>query len=262
MAKKSNRTSKKFETKYIWQVYRLANMGLKRRAIAAELGLTSSCLGNWIRHREDVREAYEEGQQDYRTSVDKAPAEVHVQSYMDYVYGELPAPLQRLWDSIDLSYRHDKDSAVRIANMLKDKGDKELQRLFIHALVTSNFNVNFALGQMRVSRSKLDRWCRDADFASLLRSIKWYKQNWIEAALLQKIADGDTKAIIFANKTLNKARGYSEKIEVEHKGSIEHSVKLEDLDLPTAVLEKILDAIEEAEKGEKIESKTIEGAVV
>jgi len=60
-------------------------------------------------------------------------------------------------------------------------------------------------------------WCEeDEAYGEEARRIKNEEfGDFVESALLQRIQEGDTKAIIFALKTRFKDRGYSEKIEVQ-----------------------------------------------
>ena len=55
---------------------------------------------------------------------------------------------------------------------------------------------------------------------------------------------GTSSAIIFANRTLNRDRGYSEKLLVEHSGTIQHLlIPLQRLNLPMEVLLQIEEAM-------------------
>lgn len=55
----------------------------------------------------------------------------------------------------------------------------------------------------------------DPEFAAKVDAIREAQKDFVEDALIKKIADGDTKAIIFASKCLLKDRGYNEKQQID-----------------------------------------------
>ena len=72
----------------------------------------------------------------------------------------------------------------------------------------------------------------DKDFEEAYKSAIAQKRDFVEDALLKKIREGDTSAIIFAAKTLllnQPERGYApveRRVKAEHEGSIEHTHKI------------------------------------
>lgn len=98
-----------------------------------------------------------------------------------------------------------------------------------------------------MSKATLNHWIRDdPEFADLLDEIHWHKKNWVEQHLMHRLASGDSAATIFANRTLNRDRGYNDKIQLEHSGevSVHHQViAVDDLSLPIDVRKKILEAL-------------------
>jgi len=75
--------------------------------------------------------------------------------------------------------------------------------------------------------------------------IHWHKANYFESAFIGRVAAGDTPAIIHAVKTKCRHRGYNDKIEVEHSGTIgnEHTFSITDLDLDVDTRKKVLEAL-------------------
>ena len=55
----------------------------------------------------------------------------------------------------------------------------------------------------------------DPEFAAKVDAIREAQKDFVEDALIKKIAEGDTKAIIFASKCLLKDRGYNEKQQID-----------------------------------------------
>jgi hypothetical protein len=93
----------------------------------------------------------------------------------------------------------------------KKSGKAERQGAFIKAYLASAFNVSSACRQVDIDRSTYYKWLEDDGFASKLNEAKEAKKDFIESMLLEKVAKGDTIAIIFACKCLLADRGYVEK---------------------------------------------------
>lgn len=180
--------------------------------------------------------------------------------FRDYVYGKLQPETKALWDRICLCEKID-DPDRDAWEIIKDVGDYTRKQLFIYALVHTNFNPSNACKKVGIGRDTLRYWMKDETFQELMKEIHWHKCNFFEEALVMRIKDGDTAAIIFANRTMNRDRGYGDKVEVEHTGTVQHNhllsqVNLEELDLSLETRREILLAIRK--KKEQREPKLIQ----
>lgn len=82
-------------------------------------------------------------------------------------------------------------------------------------------NISITCKQCGITRKTFYEWLKnDAEFAAQITDIKENEVvDFVENALMKRIQDGDTTAIIFACKTLGKKRGYVEKTEHEVSGN-------------------------------------------
>jgi hypothetical protein len=85
---------------------------------------------------------------------------------------------------------------------LTKSGKEERQDAFIQAYLGSAFNISSACRQVAIDRSTYYKWLEETEFASKLNEAKEAKKDFIESVLLEKVAKGDTIAIIFACKCL------------------------------------------------------------
>jgi hypothetical protein len=100
-----------------------------------------------------------------------------------------------------------KTTALRIVI----HGKSARQDAFIKAYLASAFNISSACRQIAIDRSTFYKWLEEPDFARQLNEAKESKKDFIESMLLEKVAKGDTIAIIFACKCLLADRGYVER---------------------------------------------------
>jgi hypothetical protein len=94
---------------------------------------------------------------------------------------------------------------------LAKTGKAERQDAFIQAYLANAFNISSACRQVSIDRSTYYKWLEHTVFSDKLREAKEAKKDFIESMLLEKVAKGDTIAIIFACKCLLADRGYVEK---------------------------------------------------
>ena len=99
---------------------------------------------------------------------------------------------------------------------MEDRHKRKLfrQRAFIDAYQKNLFNVTGACRTLKINRTTYYEWLQDKDseqFKAALKAAHDQKCDFIENALLTKIREGDTTAIIFAAKCLLKDRGYLER---------------------------------------------------
>jgi hypothetical protein len=242
MAKKKQRT-KGNET--VWndgmylKAYLLAKDGLSDEQIGRALGYGKNTMSNQMKARPFLKEAVE-------TARKETP---RAQRFFEYIYEHLPPRLQNLWNQIE-AVEKSPSAYIRVKKMMENKNDRFRQHLFLHAFVTRNFNASAALKSIGLSYSRLRRWMQvDPDFVELMDEMLFHKKNFVESALMKLVSDGDNAAVIFANKTLNRDRGYSERqdIHVEHEHTHKHVIDLESLNLSLDIKKAILLAIREKE---------------
>jgi hypothetical protein len=194
---------KKWDVEFIFKAYDLAKVGSSEYKIAAALGVERQTVRNWRKMHPLFDKAIKIGK---RTSQAGG-----TNTFIDYVYGMLPKELKSVWDEMQ-SYGENL-SRSKIEALLWDKGKRFRQHLFIHALVHCNFNASEACRKVGITYDALQKWQeKDPIFTDLLTEVHIHKKNFFEGALINLIANGDTSATIFANKTINRDRGYSDKL--------------------------------------------------
>ena len=164
-------------------------------------------------------------------------------SFAEYIFQHLSPEAQAIWEKI--KFWESSNSAYDKINAILEGKSKQLrQELFIHAMVSSSWNPSEACRIVGVSRNLLERWKRhDLEFRQLIEEIQWHKRNFYEQALDDLVASGNPGAVMFVNRTVNADRGFNERIQLEHTGTIEVGFTIEDLDLDMDTRIKILDAI-------------------
>ena len=106
----------------------------------------------------------------------------------------------------------------------KNPGKSARQRQFLDAYISNLFSVAKAVRAVGISRSVYYHWRdNDAEFMEQLDDARESKKDFIENALMAKVAKGDIIAIIFASKCLLSDRGYLPdkllKLDVHHSES-------------------------------------------
>ena len=133
--------------------------------------------------------------------------------------------------------------------MLDDEIDKmELrhkQQLFLYAILSCNFNTSEACRKANVSPHIIGKWMKDKWFAELRKGIEVAKKDLFESCLVGLVKQGDPSATIFANKTINRDRGYSDKIVIETRESPGKTLEQLNLTLEERLL--ILERLRESE---------------
>ena len=89
---------------------------------------------------------------------------------------------------------------------------------FYECLRLSSGMISTAAKKFGINRQTVfNRMHEDPDFAQGIEDVKESVKDFGEAALLTKIKEGDTSAIIFFAKTQLKDRGYCERVEISGK---------------------------------------------
>jgi hypothetical protein len=235
----------KLKSSLIFEIYENAKLGLNRGDVAEMLKFDI----RYLRTKLWAKRAYKWGRRKFKEK-DKGGF-----NFADYVCGRLPSSVRKIWDEI-MALDETDNGTEKIEAILQKGGTRARQNLFIHALISTNFNRSAALRICNLSSSAFKNWCRhDPEFSKMIVEVDEIRKDFIEGKLYELINDGDTKAVLFASKTKNKDRGYGEtkKIDIGVSGQITHAnMQLESLPLDLRM--KVLEALRERKQ---IESKDV-----
>lgn len=212
---------KKWKVELAIDAYMLAYTGATNRDIAKVFLIEEDTFTKWLVSYPVLRYA-----------VDKARGKRNErpETFQEYVYGKLPPDLKALWDQIQFWSEHE-NSVVRIEELLQPHGDRVRQQLWLHAMICCNFNASEACAEVNISKRVIDRWlAEDNAFPELLQELEWHKKNYFEDAMVDLVGMRVFPAVIHANKTFNRDRGYGEKIEIDHKHTHTHKVHFVQMD--------------------------------
>ena len=132
---------------------------------------------------------------------------------------------------------HLTSSLVDKKTTIKVKSGKHIrQDNFIEAYVNCRFSITKAAKATGVSKRVFFLWKDEPDFILRFNDAVETKKDFVEDALLKKVAKGDIAAIIFASKCLLKDRGYIE------KSSLRVSVKDNHLNLTKEQKDSLIEA--------------------
>ncbi len=103
-----------------------------------------------------------------------------------------------------------KKATAKTKQKVEDK-----KALFLKAFAQSRGIIAPACRAIAMTRQSYYNWMEnDPAFAEEVEAIRQEQIDTVESALLNKIEDGDTTAVIFYLKTKGKERGYSERTEL------------------------------------------------
>ncbi len=233
------------DTLYV-EIYDLVKQGLTKKAIAEVIGISVQTLNKWITERPALKAAIKKARKS-----DESLAQSD--NFIEYIYKHLPPEVQEVWD--ELEQFDNEENSIRRTELLLRQPTKIRQHLFVHALVVGRFNPSEACRRVGVSKSVYEGWITtDPNFSRLVDEIQWHKKNFFESALIGLVAQGDTGAVVFANKTINRDRGYDQKQEININARILHgTVDVEALNLPIEVQRQLLVAAREQLHPKQIE---------
>ena len=239
-------TKKRPVKKRVWTnrnyvvAYEYARAGLNESQLADAMGVNRLTLRKWRADDPDFHDAILRGRS-FRERTTGATISFH-----EYVFNRLPPDLKELWEEI-AECETAPNGLLRMEAMFAEQGIRVRQHLFLYALTSTNFNASEACRRVGISKSTLDDWVRrDPKFAELMDEIHWHKGNFFEDKLITLVNAYEPTAVIMANKTFNKDRGYGQTVEVKHSGHVNHAhavVTVGELQLPLGVRQAILVAM-------------------
>lgn len=237
--------------KHYLAVFQAARQGLSKVKIANELSVTKQTINHWLKSDPDFLSAYVAGRTEHKGA-----------NFSTYVYRNLPPDLQEYWDQMESAF--DLGEAKLSEYLSKTALTKaQRQHLFVHALVVSNFNANTASQMTGTPHSVWRGWCNEPKFKDMVLALQDMKKNFVEGALMGLVSQGDSAAVIFANKTLNSDRGYNPTKKVEVSGTVEHTVQVswdEVMErLPIATRREVIKVIQQVQSGQELKQLPARG---
>jgi hypothetical protein len=230
----------KFKPILLVHIYRLARGGLTDRAIAAALEIDKQTFHRW-KAKPDVAEAMRLAREMQSKLMD----------WHKFLYSRLQPELKSLWDQLE-EINSSPGTVDRIESLLATHGKDVRQQLFVHALAGSNFSKSKAMRKVNIDGDTLQLWIEQDDrFGKLIEEVQRLKGDFFEEGLIELVDVGNPAAVLFANKTYNRDRGYGTVTDVfvKHSGQVDHNLlDLSDLELSDGCRGEILEAIRRREK--------------
>lgn len=233
----------------VFAAYEAAKSGLPEAEIPGVLGVSKDTYFRWKAKRAVFARAVEVGKEARKKALVDAAGAGTARVWEDAL-GRLPPGLRKTWKRVArynaVEKTEKRPQGRKITRELAKLGDKVQQQLYVHALFRTNFNKTEACRRLNLSWQKVNLWEReDPDFKRLILAVHDAKKDLFESKLVEAVARGDTAAVLFANRTLNRDRGYTERQEVAHTHT--HSVlRIEDLPLDLDTKKKVLEAYRRA----------------
>jgi predicted transcriptional regulator len=237
---------------YYVKVFELVKEGYSKKAVAEAIGVSLDTLNKWLKEKPALKDAVDRA----RTTSQGLQARSAPESLAEYVYKRLPDELQHVWDQI-VEFQKADNPVRLIEDLVAQQGLRAKQHLFLHALVVSNFNPSEACRKLNIKRKEFEQWATsDVDFSELVQEVMFHKKNFVESALMQLVAQGDSSAVIFANKTLNRDRGYEPRLKVESEHKHSHEISIDDMGLTIEEKRRLLAAMDRAQQAKQIADKS------
>lgn len=238
---KPRKTQLPWDDGYYVKAYRLAKSGLSDQEILRNLlPRTGRSDGfrtwrRWLEQRPALAAAVAQGREEARGEGGAWDG------LKDHVYHSLDDEARAVWDQV----RGVEDlKSSRSARLLMERQGLRLkQHLFLYALFECDFSRTQACRKLGLNPRAVDNWCQEPGFRKLLKGVHECKKDYAESALFRLIKANDVAAILFANRTLNRDRGYGDRLDVKVQGEVEHKVTLDQLGLPLETRKQLLEAV-------------------
>lgn len=229
---------KKWKEEFLFDAYELAKQGLTNNQIAQALGLNVRQFHMWAKDKPSLVTALARARQ----LIEEQEGE------KDFIISRLSPEARKTWDKLKEIHLAkeltsiDRDTAL--VKVFANCREKTRQQLFCHAVAQFDYDYNKACKFACVSEKKLREWLETSPgFKDLLNEIQFSKGNFYEGALVKKVAQGDTAAVIFVNKTFNGKRGYSERqrLEIDNVNDQQSQLTITLDDLPLEMRKGLLE---------------------
>jgi hypothetical protein len=194
-------------------IYRYAKAGMSEIAMYKALGVSRRLWHLW----------WTEKHPEIKEVIELAHSEGG-ETLVDYLFRRLSPEVRDVWARITMLEK-EPNGIVKIEQILSDHGVGVRQQLFLHALMSSAYSPSWACAKVNIDKSTFRDWKdKDPRFAEMVNDVEWHKKNFFEECLVDLVASHDTAAVLFANKTVNRDRGFGQHVQHEVSGQVLHGV--------------------------------------
>lgn len=231
-----------WKDEFYFEIYEMVKQGATYEEIGNALGVKPGTINTkWLVEKPLLRHAVD------RAMAVRKEAKNGGDEFRTYLEERLPPKVKALYEEIEYWCDH-AEGPEKIRALIAPHGNKMHQSLWLHAMIDTNFDTSEACRKVNVTKRLLDKWTEeDPDFPSLVDEVQWHKKNFFEKALIDMGTLRDSKAVVFANQTLNRDRGYGKSLDVKMSGTVTHAhvvIPVEKLNLPLEVLMQIEQAMQ------------------
>lgn len=220
---KRRKVKGQWSNKLYVKLYQAALESTEDKTVAATCGISYSMLNYHKKNKSTVRWLLKEAR--------KKRGKTGVDNVLDFVYDRLSNEHKVIYDEIcQLGKKGVKNGYEQARKLMENKGEAAQKQMFLYSLIHCNFNQSKARKRCCVTLKQVQKWMNEPEFADFLEEVNQGFKDFLQGALVQAVQDGDTQAIIFANKTKNRDRGFGDVSKLEIEGNVNHRVKM-DLDL-------------------------------
>jgi len=219
---KSNKTiNSKWRDSNLVTGYEMAREGCTEQQMAKVMGVSKITFINWERENKYFKMMVDAGRA-YRQRVQRP----YVGDHLDYVYHQLPEDLKTVWQKLFRAYTK-KASIAEVESIMRGQNKIARQRLFMCALIRSNFNVSGACRLTGINRNTAEFWKNDKEFQKLLHEVHIIQKEWAQSCLLALVNDHHPQATIFENQAVNPEKyGEANKLKLDVSGKVEHEHRM------------------------------------
>jgi hypothetical protein len=245
----------KWQDSFYAKGYALAAEGLDDEDIAKAFGVPRMILLKWKARKPAFKDAIKQGRS----------VKGGARKLKEMAFARMPDAAKDLWERLEMAEDIPKDDragrrqAIAQVQELIDMGTLRVrQHLFLHALLSSDFMPSIASQRTGIPTTEYEGWKEEDAFAKMVKALYDAKKDFYESHLVQLVRNGDSAATIFANKTLNRDRGYGTDTKtVNFGGTVEHDHKIKLEDIPLEARRMMIAAFQARKEQEQLAHKDL-----
>ncbi len=237
MIRIARNTVRKWKDEYAVDAYAPAFQGADDITISRALNISLNTFRAWYRHKLLFQYSVQKARRD-RVAENKA------ETLEEFVIDKLSPENKTLWNRLKMLSETD-DGGNKISALMRTQGKATRQLMWMQAMFACGLNASEACRMTGTGYYTVKNvWEKEEHFQNLLAEIKFHRKEFYESHLMDLVKFRDPSATIFANRTINRDRGYGDQIDVVHSGNVTFGVlEIDKLDLSLECKKELLAAM-------------------